>query len=326
MQNNIPNFTSPFKKELEEFIIYKRNIGYKYSLKTCEIFKQLDTFLGNLNQKEPHIDQNVIDNWIKEYRGNSNFTRMRYYSTISMFCKFLVTKNYSNVAIPMEQHFRNLNKFIPYIYSSEEINKIFNCAQTKIKTNDLRYMIFYIILCLLYGCGLILSEAVYLKYKDFKDGEKLLIIENSKNDISRIVPLSDSIYSNLKHYISFINPLSEEEYLFTYKKQVINKRWIRWLFHKILLEVKIPPLANGNRQRLHDFRHTFAVNALIQMEEKNFDLYTTLPMLSTYLGHYSIRSTEYYLRLIKRENNKINNKINTYTKNIYLEKEIYKYE
>lgn len=46
-------------------------------------------------------------------------------------------------------------------------------------------------------------------------------------------------------------------------------------------------------------RHTFCVRALEQMQEKGFDLYTSLPLLSTYLGHKHITETEYYLRMME---------------------------
>ena len=57
------------------------------------------------------------------------------------------------------------------------------------------------------------------------------------------------------------------------------------------------------------------------MKEKGFDLYTSLPILSTYLGHKSVVETEYYLRLVKSENENIINKSKEYTKNLYGKKD-----
>ena len=45
-------------------------------------------------------------------------------------------------------------------------------------------------------------------------------------------------------------------------------------------------------------RHAFCVHTLEQMQAKGFDLYTSLPLLSVYLGHKHITETEYYLRLV----------------------------
>ena len=49
--------------------------------------------------------------------------------------------------------------------------------------------------------------------------------------------------------------------------------------------------------RVHDIRHTYAVHALEKMINDGQDVYCTLPILSTYLGHRGIESTEKYLRL-----------------------------
>ncbi|NLC03829.1 MAG: hypothetical protein GX787_06050 [Tissierellia bacterium] len=43
--------------------------------------------------------------------------------------------------------------------------------------------------------------------------------------------------------------------------------------------------------------HTFAVHALEKMVAEGRDIYCALPILSTYLGHRGLESTEKYLRL-----------------------------
>lgn len=53
----------------------------------------------------------------------------------------------------------------------------------------------------------------------------------------------------------------------------------------------------GTTPRVHDIRHTFAVHALEKMVLENRDIYCSLPILSTFLGHRGIESTEKYLRL-----------------------------
>lgn len=49
--------------------------------------------------------------------------------------------------------------------------------------------------------------------------------------------------------------------------------------------------------RIHDWRHSFAINSFKQMIDKGMDMYVALPILSTYLGHKTIMATERYLRL-----------------------------
>ena len=57
--------------------------------------------------------------------------------------------------------------------------------------------------------------------------------------------------------------------------------------------------ADGRPPRLHDLRHSFAVHALLRWYQAGVDVHTKLPFLSTYMGHVSIASTQYYLRFVE---------------------------
>jgi integrase len=51
--------------------------------------------------------------------------------------------------------------------------------------------------------------------------------------------------------------------------------------------------------RIHDFRHSFAVNALLRWYRAGADVGAKLPLLATYLGHGSAVSTHYYLHFVE---------------------------
>lgn len=51
--------------------------------------------------------------------------------------------------------------------------------------------------------------------------------------------------------------------------------------------------------RLHDLRHLFCCLSLKQLIDQGKDPYVVLPILSTYVGHKSTKTTEKYLRLSK---------------------------
>ena len=53
-------------------------------------------------------------------------------------------------------------------------------------------------------------------------------------------------------------------------------------------EAPLPP-------RVHDLRHTFAVNTLLGWYRDGVDVQARLPALSTYLGHRKPSSTYHYL-------------------------------
>ena len=54
----------------------------------------------------------------------------------------------------------------------------------------------------------------------------------------------------------------------------------------------------GHLPRVHDFRHTFAVQALLRWYRAGDDVQAKFPLLAIYMGHVSIVSTQYYLPFI----------------------------
>jgi integrase/recombinase XerD len=55
---------------------------------------------------------------------------------------------------------------------------------------------------------------------------------------------------------------------------------------------------SGRRPRLHDFRHTFAVNTLLSWYRGGDDVAAKLPLLSTFLGHVDPAATYWYLSAV----------------------------
>jgi integrase len=54
----------------------------------------------------------------------------------------------------------------------------------------------------------------------------------------------------------------------------------------------------GRVPRIHDLRHSFAVQSLIRSYQTQGDPQALLPKLALYLGHVSIESTVHYLKLV----------------------------
>jgi integrase len=63
-----------------------------------------------------------------------------------------------------------------------------------------------------------------------------------------------------------------------------------------LLRGAIQPANPARRPRVHDLRHSFAVQALARWYRQGADVQAQLPKLAMYMGHVSIESTAYYLR------------------------------
>jgi len=55
------------------------------------------------------------------------------------------------------------------------------------------------------------------------------------------------------------------------------------------------PELHSRGPRLHDLRHTFAVNTIVRWYRAGEDVERLLPTLTTYLGHSKVRDTYWYL-------------------------------
>lgn len=321
----IPNFTSIFKEEFVSYITFKRSNGYKYDKIKCYDLLRIDRFFNEINLKEKRINQEIIDLWQQYCYSSKNCkrTQAEHFSRISCFCEYLRMTSHENVIQPEAHNLRYHSDFIPYIFNDNEIQRMFKIAKEN-ASRDKNYNTFYVMLSLYYCCGLRFSELHNLHIKDYIDSEKKIIICESKNMVTREIPLSVSTYNLLSKYIKNNSYSDSEDYVFI---NVNNKRMsdymIRKYYKELLEKAVIPVRYDGKRQRLHDLRHTFCVNILKQMEEKGFDLYTSTSVLSVYLGHKSITETEYYLRLVQEEAEKCQEEVKNYTKGLYESKVIY---
>jgi len=152
---------------------------------------------------------------------------------------------------------------------------------------------------LILSCGLRASEAANLKCSDVDLTGGVITVKKGKNGKERLVPLSDSMAKSMEQFYQRHHVRdSQNKYFFKgkYRNQLTRHRIYKWF--RICLEAAgIHHLGKGKGPREHDLRHSFCVHSLKKMRKQGMDLYASLPILSTYVGHASINATQHYLRL-----------------------------
>ena len=156
-----------------------------------------------------------------------------------------------------------------------------------------------VILRLLYGCGMRVSEACTLRKEQCNLETGIITVLEDKNGKDRLNPMSGSLLAKMREYYAKITAACPDtEYLFPNRRgKHLTYEDVYWHFRRFLAQAGIPHGGKGKGPRVHDFRHTFAVHSLRKMEADGLDLYCALPLLCAYLGHYDILSTEKYLRM-----------------------------
>jgi integrase len=70
---------------------------------------------------------------------------------------------------------------------------------------------------------------------------------------------------------------------------------VQWTFQRLVRQAGLGPRTARCRPRIHDLRHAFAVNTLLNAYRDGSDIQQRLTLLSTYLGHANPAASYWYL-------------------------------
>ena len=194
----------------------------------------------------------------------------------------------------------------PHIFTEDEVTRLLGTADQLEpgSSSPLRRQTFRLAIVLLYTSGLRRGELLRLVIEDYDPVERTLLIRESKFYKSRLLPLSKDASQELECYLGSrrrggFSTAAEVPVISTNRSGgrpytgVGLSSTIRDLFRTTGVQT-----AAGRDPRVHDFRHTFAVRALLRWYHAGADVQAKLPLLAIYMGHVSIVSTQYYLRFV----------------------------
>jgi len=118
--------------------------------------------------------------------------------------------------------------------------------------------------------------------------------------------------------------INDNHPIFYYRQNIpLTSGSVYGRFRLTLQESGIPYEGNLRGPRLHDFRHTFAVTTMNRLCDEGNDMYVSLPVLSAYLGHTDIKTTERYIRLTEERLSKIIDSIQLHIPDVFPEEKEY---
>lgn len=295
----------------EEIIAYlrlHRSLGKLYATEESTLHS-LDAFLVNQHPHTQELDGIIFCRWCETLAHLTPTVKRKRMCTIRKFCLYR-RRRHQHCFVPDILTFPvNHQRHIPYILSSTEVAHLLCAARQlpSVPNSPLRSQVIRLAILLLYTCGLRRGELLRLTLGDYNPVEATLFIHSTKFHKERLIPLSTTVDAELRAHLEQRQrrglPMTVSSPIIwnsastsggrAYTGTGLRNNWrLLCASLKILNRKGIPP-------RIHDLRHSFAVNALLRWYNNGEDLMVKLPHLATYMGHVNIVSTQYYLSFVE---------------------------
>ena len=291
-----------------------------YSPKTLKTYSGWTRkFQTYTKSKDPHLvsvdDVRTFLTWLAVDQGVSASSQNQAFNALLFLFRNVFKKEFGKV----DGIVRAKRKpYIPVVLSREEVDQVIGFMKYPHK----------LIISLMYGCGLRISECLSLRVHNFNFDMKILTIHDGKGKKDRTVPIPEALMDELRAQLErvidlherdceegcdgvFLYGLLEKKYknasreliwqwFFPAKELTFipeNKERRRYHIHETSLQkalkkavkkAKIP-----KRITSHTFRHSFASHLL----QANYDIRT----IQELLGHSDLRTTMIYTHTIKSQ-------------------------
>lgn len=283
------------------YLSSRHALGRAYS-KEERILGRLRAYLARRGARD--LNQDLFDQWRRRFRHSSASTRVVYEITVYNFCRYR-RRSDPRCFLPDRLGLARPRPHpLPMLIERDQVARLLAYVSTPRPTshNAARPEILRLAIVLLYTAGLRRGEVARLTLGDVDAGAGVLRIRESKFHKSRWVPLSRSATQELRRFLAARRAIDADfgpaaPLLCSKDARPYSGPGLSASLRRLMVRSRI--WAGSERcPRVQDFRHSFAVAALLRWYEADADVQSNLPKLALYMGHVSIVSTAYYLRLM----------------------------
>lgn len=281
-----------------QYVAYKQSMGMRFHTE-ARTLRSFCRAMGEVSVAE------IAPGRVQAYiAGAGPVTRFwhRKHEVLRGFYRFAMARGYA-ASSPLPKIIPKPPHFVPHIFSHEELQRLLDATaccespRSKLQPYTCRMLIL-----LLYGAGLRISEALSLRLTNVDLTAGILTIRESKFYKTRLVPMSPALTGALGDYVARRakeHPTQLDAALFLTRTETpLARHTAENIFSRVRVRAGVLRHDGGRYQpRLHDLRHAFAVHRLVSWYRQGADVQRLLPQLATYLGHVHIAATQRYLSL-----------------------------
>jgi integrase len=285
------------REAVQEYLAVRRDLGFKLR----EAGKGLLGFVSFMEQQcAAYITNALALDWAQQGCAGQPQAGARRLSFVRGFAHYRSATDPRTQIPPTGLLPYRTKRARPYIYSEEETQRLLSAALRLSAGSGLRPWTYHCLFGLLSVSGLRVSEAYNLELQDVDLNAAVLTVRGAKFGKTRLVPLHPTTCDVLAEYIArrerFWAARAVSSYLFVSNRgNRLDGAEIRRTFYALSRQIGLRRPGDSHGPRLHDFRHRFALQALLRWYRAGEDAERRLPLLSAYLGHVHVSDTYWYL-------------------------------
>lgn len=295
-------------KAIEGYLSLHRSLGRGY--RTVEwVLRSLDLVVARKFPNGRIFAEPMFAAWSREILLISREKARPRLMCVRKFCLHLA-RTQPRTFVPDQHTFpRQSPPKAPCLLSSSDVARLVEATRIvrPKPRNPLRRETLRLAILLVYCCGLRLGELLRLRIEDIDSGRMLLTIKQTKFNKSRLVPVSTSLAEVLDQYLRHRRrkgiPLDPDSPLVWSSKAGKHRGLSAHAFRAIWGQVcREAGVLDHHRHppRVHDLRHSFAVEVLRRSYRAGENPAAALPRLSRFMGHATPACTHYYLKFTEQ--------------------------
>ncbi len=285
---------------IAQYVAFRKSLGEDFE-SDARLLQSFSSIVGEADITDVQADR------VKAFLdGRGPLTRYwhRKHTVLRGFYRYAMSRGYVS-ATPLPAIVpKQPERFVPYIYSDEELQRLLAGTASYQKQRILMEShTFRTILLALFGSALRVSECLSLTLSDVDLRQSVLTIRDTKFYKSRLVPLGSELNNVMARYARRrkLDGHSQNDaapFFVTRLGSRVPIRLLQRAFRRLRKQNAVLRNDGARHQpRLHDLRHAFAVHRLTTWYREGKDVQKLLPLLSTYMGHTDIASTQHYLTI-----------------------------